>query len=99
MHSELNQLIPSFVKRAEFNEYLVSTAAAAKALAKNAVTTSPLKSAEPVTLIYYAAGAEEKIIAAILYSLARQPLAHLRELPSHVGEDERANIHHGHSRN
>src|SRR2546430_11007766 len=34
MHSELNQLIPSFVKRAQFNEYLVSTAAAAKALAK-----------------------------------------------------------------
>src|SRR6266446_6564157 len=87
MHSELNQLIPSFVKRAQFNEYLVSTAAAAKALAKNAVTTSPLKSAEPVMLIDYDAQAEEKIIAAILYSHARQPLAQLRELASKLGAD------------
>jgi len=92
MHSELNQLIPSFVKRAQFNEYLVSTAAAAKALAKNAVTTSPLKSAEPVTLIDYDAQAEEKIIAAILYSHARQPLAQLRELASKLGADERRKI-------
>src|SRR5438132_2251509 len=59
MHSELNQLIPSFVKRAQFNEYLVSTAAAAKALAKNAVTTSPLKSAKPVMLIDYDSQPEE----------------------------------------
>ena len=92
MHSELNQLIPSFVKRAQFNEYLVSTAAAAKALAKNAVTTSPLKSAEPVMLIDYDAQAEEKIIAAILYSHARQPLAQLRELASKLGADERRKI-------
>ena len=92
MHSELNQLIPSFVKRAQFNDYLVSTAAAAKALAKNAVTTSPLKSAEPVTLIDYDAQAEEKIIAAILYSHARQPLAQLRELASKLGADERRKI-------
>ena len=92
MHSELNQLIPSFVKRAQFNEYLVSTAAAAKALAKNAVTTSPLKSAEPVTLIDYDTQAEEKIIAAILYSHARQPLAQLRELASKLGADERRKI-------
>ena len=33
MHGELNQLIPSFVKRAQLNEYLVGTTAAAKALA------------------------------------------------------------------
>src|SRR5205823_6782824 len=92
MHSELNQLIPSFVKRAQFNEYLVSTAAAAKALAKNTVTTSPLKSAEAVTLIDYDAQGEGKIIAAILYSHARQPLAQLRELASKLGADERRKI-------
>ena len=33
MHGELNQLIPSFVKRAQLNQYLVATTAAAKALA------------------------------------------------------------------
>ena len=33
MHGELNQLIPSFVKRAQLNEYLVGTTAAAKTMA------------------------------------------------------------------
>src|SRR5438094_4737934 len=92
MHSELNQLIPSFVKRAQFNDYLVSTAAAAKALAKNAVTAAPMKTAAPVTLIDFDAEAEEKIIAAILYPHARQPLAQLRELASKLGADERRKI-------
>ena len=36
MHGELNQLIPSFVKRAQLNEYLVGTTAAAKMLAAKA---------------------------------------------------------------
>ncbi len=37
MHGELNQLIPSFVKRAQLNEYLAGTTAAAKMLAARAV--------------------------------------------------------------
>ena len=74
MHGELNQLIPSFVKRAQLNEYLVGTTAAAKMLAAKAVNVSPRDAKEPVTLIDYDAHAEEKIIAAILYSHARQPL-------------------------
>src|SRR6476661_1499900 len=41
MHGELNQLIPSFVKRAQLNDYLVGTTAAAKALAAKAANVSP----------------------------------------------------------
>ena len=74
MHGELNQLIPSFVKRAQSNEYLAGTTAAAKTLAAKAVNVSPRDAKEPVTLIDYDAQAEEKIIAAILYSHARHPL-------------------------
>ncbi|HYA27270.1 MAG TPA: hypothetical protein VEI95_00525, partial [Acidobacteriota bacterium] len=36
IHGELNQLIPSFVKRAQRNDYLVGTTAAAKALSAHA---------------------------------------------------------------
>src|SRR6516164_940702 len=42
MHAELNQLIPSFVKRARLNEYLVGTTTAARALAAKTVNVSPL---------------------------------------------------------
>jgi thymidylate synthase ThyX len=67
MHGELNQLIPSFVKRAQLNEYLVGATAAAKMLARRPLMFHPRRQ-EPVTLIDYDAQAEEKIIAAILYS-------------------------------
>jgi thymidylate synthase ThyX len=101
LHGELSQLIPSFVKRAQFNEYLVATTTAARALAKSAVMAAPLKRTESVTLVDFDSEAEEKIIAGILYPHARHPLAHLRELAGKLSADERHKIlgdHFGHRR-
>jgi len=92
MHSELNQLIPSFVKRAQLNQYLVGISAAAKALAANDTHIPRADTKEPVALIDYDTQAEEKIVAAILYSHSRQPLAQLRELAGKLGADERGKI-------
>jgi thymidylate synthase ThyX len=92
MLGELDQLIPSFVKRAQSNEFIAGTAASAKALAKKAVTSAPFKSAEPVTLIDYDTQAEEKIIAAILYSHTRHPLAQLRDLAGKLSSEEQRKI-------
>jgi thymidylate synthase ThyX len=66
MHGELNQLIPSFVKRARSNEYLGGTTAAAKALAKKVASPTQRKSAEPVTIIVSDNQADEKKIEGIL---------------------------------
>jgi hypothetical protein len=60
MHGELNQLIPSFVKRAQANDYLIGTAAAAKAFARDALETASAASNDPVALIDYDRHAEEK---------------------------------------
>ena len=92
IHAELNQLIPSFVKRAQFNEYLVATRAAAKTLATRYTPDAALATGEPVTLIDYDTAAEEKIIAAILYSQARQPLPSLREVAARMSSDDRRKI-------
>ncbi|HEV8721747.1 MAG TPA: FAD-dependent thymidylate synthase [Candidatus Binatia bacterium] len=92
MHTDLNQLIPSFVKRAQFNDYLTGTAVSARTLADAALTVAPAKSAEPVTLIDYDDQAEEKTIAAILYSHARHPLAQLRELAGAMSQEQRRKI-------
>jgi thymidylate synthase ThyX len=92
IHAELNQLIPSFVKRAQLNEYLVGTTTAARALAAKTVNVSPLDAKEPVTLIDYDAQAEEKIIASILYSHARHPLMQLREIAAKMSVEERGKI-------
>jgi len=96
MHAELNQLIPSFVKRAQLNESLVGTTTAARALAARIVNVSPLDAKEPVTLIDYDAQAEEKIIASILYSHARHSLMQLREIAAKMSVGERGKILEGH---
>jgi thymidylate synthase ThyX len=92
MHLELNQLIPSFVKRAQRNEYIAETSAAARALAARYTLTPVRPPVEPVSLIDYDTGAEEKVIAAILYSHTRHPLEHLQQIVAKMPADERQQI-------
>jgi thymidylate synthase ThyX len=92
IHGELNQLIPSFVKRAQRNDYLVATTAAAKALAARATTIIPVATNEPVTLVDYDPDAEAKVIAAMLYGHARQPLEQLRQVAAALSQAERRQI-------
>ncbi len=66
-----------------------------RALAAKIVNVSPLDAKEPVTLIDYDAQAEEKIIAAILYSHARQSLMQLREIAVKMSAEERRKILEG----
>jgi thymidylate synthase ThyX len=92
MHGELIQLIPSFVKRAQSSEYLTDTAAAAKALTARYAAMAPAGMIEPVTLTDYDNGAEEKVIAAILYAHARHPLEQIRRVAAAMSADERREI-------
>ncbi len=92
MHADLNQLIPSFVKRAQFNEYLAGTGEAAKLLAGQKAFGLKAVFTEPVSVVDYDDHAEEKVIAAILYSHSRQPLAQLREIVGSISAEERRKI-------
>jgi thymidylate synthase ThyX len=92
MHSELNQLIPSFVKRAKANDYLIGIGAGAKGLATDALSTAPADSNDPVALIDYDRNAEEKIIAAMLYPHARHSLQQLRQIAARMSAEERRKI-------
>ena len=92
MHNELNQLIPSFVKRAQMNDYLVSTGALAKTLAAHAPQTALAATNESVMLIDYDRNAEEKIVAAIFYPHVRHPLQELRQIVARMTADERRKI-------
>jgi thymidylate synthase ThyX len=92
IHGELNQLIPSFVKRAQANDYLIGTSAAAKALASDLLKDVPAGSNDPVALNDYDRNAEEKVIAAILYPHGRQSLQQLRQIAARLSTDERHKI-------
>jgi thymidylate synthase ThyX len=92
MHAELNQLIPSLVKRAQVNDYMLSTAVVTKAVGSDALKTSAAESSDPVALVDYDRNAEEKIIAALLYPHGRHPLQQLRQIAVRMSAEERRKI-------
>ena len=92
MQTELNQLIPSFVKRAQVNDYLIETARAARSLAARTAQAARVSPSSPVTLIDYDTDAEDKILAAILYPHARYPLHQLRGIVAQIKKSERGKI-------
>ncbi|MEW6297422.1 MAG: FAD-dependent thymidylate synthase [Thermodesulfobacteriota bacterium] len=92
IHTALNELIPSFVKRARRNDYLADTTAATRALATHLLRSLPRESSQPVRLVDYDAEAETKIVAAILYPHTSHPLAQLRELAAGLTAEQRDNI-------
>jgi thymidylate synthase ThyX len=92
MHGELNQLIPSFVKRTQRNDYLVSTWTTARQIAAVTVKLLAPSPSEPVTLIDYDNQAEEKIIAAILYPHMRHPMEQLRPMVAAMSQEHRQQI-------
>ena len=92
MHGELNQLIPSFVKRAQVNDYLSGILATAQSLARETLNDLPVNLSEPVVLVDYDRHAEEKVIAGLLYPHARQPLQQLREIALRMDANERRTV-------
>ena len=92
MHGELNQLIPSFVKRAQRNEYLCRTSIISKDWEAVTAKVLPPSPSEPVTLIDCDNQAEEKIIAALLYPHMRHPLEQLRPIAAAMDQGLRQEI-------
>lgn len=92
MHRELNELIPSFVKRAKRSEYLAETYGATRAASERLAGTKPTSSPEPVALVSYDERAEEKTLAAILYPHTRKPLAELEKVAAKLPPEERERV-------
>ncbi|MFH1181357.1 MAG: FAD-dependent thymidylate synthase [Candidatus Woesearchaeota archaeon] len=85
MHNELDTLIPSFVRRAVKDDYLIEN--------YNAVAKMALKgSSEPkegVTLVSYDKDAESEMIAKMLYPYSNLPLQKLIEAVDDMDANER----------
>ncbi|MGE0825463.1 MAG: FAD-dependent thymidylate synthase [Candidatus Binatia bacterium] len=89
MHTALNALIPSFVKRASTSEYLSQTFAAIRKIATQSVSHVAVSPGQPVTLVDYDPAAEERALAAILYPHVRHPLPQLRTLVAQMPLEQR----------
>ncbi len=92
IHTALNGLIPSFVKRARRSDYLVETYGATQRLSRQTLAGILPAPSRPVTLIDYDAQAEEKVVAAILYPHARHPLSQLRAVVADMSAEQRGHI-------
>ncbi len=92
IHNELNKLIPSFVRRAQFNDYIAATQVGVRSIAAKLVTALPLQSPEPVVLVDHDKEAEDKVISAILYPHCRYPLEQIRKKVTLMSKDERRQI-------
>jgi thymidylate synthase ThyX len=92
MRTELNRLIPSFVKRSKFSDYLADTDQIIESTSQNLTGGMPVDPVPQVTLVDFDQEAEEKIISAILYPHARHSLGQLRRLVSGMAATERAKV-------
>jgi thymidylate synthase ThyX len=92
MHRELDQLIPSFVKRAKPSDYMAETYTAIRSMTARVISALPAQAGEAVTLVDYDDAAEEKIIAAILYPHSQQPLRQLRTSVSKMPVNQRRDV-------
>ena len=92
IHRELDQLIPSFVKRAGRSEYLAETFRAGRSLAQKILTEAPMPSGAAVTLVDWDTDAEEKVVAAALYPHVRHPLEQLRRIASEMPPAQRREV-------
>jgi thymidylate synthase ThyX len=92
VHGSLNQLIPSFVKRARRSDYLAETSEATRALAKHLFAQTSVAPSQAVTLVDYDVDAEEKILAAILYPHVHHPLPQLRRAVAAMSAEQRQHV-------
>ena len=91
VHGELETIIPSFVKRAQRSPYLSETFSRTRALTGE-IATEPAREGPAVTLVDYDDRAEERIIAAILYPHATQPLSQLREMAARMPDERKREV-------
>lgn len=78
MHHELNGLIPSFVKRARSNNYLIERHQKTRAFAQHQTDHPDRIPSQLVTLVDFDPEAEERVLSAILYPHSRLSLEQLR---------------------
>jgi thymidylate synthase ThyX len=92
LKTELDEMIPAFVKRAQRSEYVAALRETTREMARSVVGAAPPVPTpeEPVRLLDFDADAEEKVLAALLYPHAEEPLPHLRSRVLAIPPAERA---------
>ena len=104
MQEELRKVIPSFVRRADDEEFgrmnqafIKETNQAMQDVAKE-FENEPEK-AEEVTLVEYDKDAEFKVLSSILYQYSRMPLSQIKNIIKNLDDEEKRNLIKAHLAN
>lgn len=92
LHEEINKLIPSFVKRARFSEYIAETREGMRLLSEELSQSIQVESSSPVTLVDYDREGEEKVVAAMIYPYSEHPLSQVRRIVRGMNTEQRKRI-------
>lgn len=99
MLTELNTVIPVFLQRVEqphrggvWSEYLAETRESLSKVANELLADEVPESQPPVTLVEWDPDAEEKLVAAMLYSSSDLPDSQLRRVARSMTADERMRL-------
>lgn len=91
INEELNYVIPSFVRRAKIDSYLIETRNNMKKVADDLTDITPVKEAKSVSLVHYDKE-EDEMIATMLYPYSRQSMKQLIEFVNNMAVNEKKKI-------
>ena len=89
IHGELDTQISSFVRRAKADEYLQKTKLDVRSAVQTITEKNRPSDAQPVSLVDYDPGAEEKLLAYLLYPDSNQSLVQLTQVVEHLDQGEK----------
>ena len=92
MKAETREVIPTLIKYADSSAYLTDTGDAMEALAGRLLAGVTPAEAPVVSLVRYPEDAEDRLIAALLYGYAVQPLAQIEERVRALSHEEKAEV-------
>jgi thymidylate synthase ThyX len=92
MKAEAQEVIPTLIKYAGTSAYLATTAEAMEAMAGEFLADAAPAEAPAVSLVRYPDDAEDRLVAAVLYGYAAQPLAQIEERVRTFSQEEKARI-------
>ena len=92
LKAEAQQIVPTLIKYADVNPYMVDTRQAMEGLAAECFTGEAAAAAPAVALVRYPADAEDQLVAAILYGYAALPLPQVEQRVRGLSAEAKARI-------
>lgn len=91
MHTELNLVVPSFVRRAKPDQFLKKKYAAMQNISQQYYAQEP-RASDPVVLVDYDIDAETKVLSFMLYPQTTLSLQQLTAMVKKMSQEEKLNI-------